>query len=69
MREWLKNKRKDKGMTMKALGEELGVSESYYCAIENGSRKAELSLPMAQKIAAVFGITVDEISRLEEVAG
>ena len=65
MRKWLKERRANKGMTMKELGEELGVSESYYCAIENGSRKAELSLPMAKKLSEIFGITVDEISRLE----
>ena len=65
MRKWLKERRVDKGMTMKKLGEELGVSESYYCAIENGNRKAELSLPMAKKLSEVFGVTVDEISRLE----
>lgn len=65
MRKWLRERRTDKGMTMKELGAELGVSESYYCAIENGSRKAELSLPMAKKLSEVFGVTVDEISNLE----
>ena len=65
MREWLKKQRTDKGMTMKEVGAKLGVSESYYCAIENGSRKAELSLPMAKKLSEVFGVTVDEISNLE----
>lgn len=65
MRDWLKDARTGKGMTMKALGAELGVSESYYCAIENGSRKVELSLPMAKKLSEIFGITVDDISNLE----
>ena len=65
MREWLKVRRKAKGLTMKELGAELGISESYYCAIENGSRKAELSLPIAKKLAEVFEMTVDEIADLE----
>ena len=65
MRKWLKDHRTEKGLTMKELGAELGVSESYYCAIENGSRKAELSLPMAKRISEVLGISVDTIVAYE----
>lgn len=65
MRKWLKDRRTEKGLTMKELGAELGVSESYYCAIENGSRKAELSLPMAKKLSEVFEVTVDMIAAFE----
>lgn len=66
MRVWLKNLRKEKKYTMKELGEELGISESYYCAIENGSRKDELSLGMAAKLSEVLGITVDTIAEYEK---
>ena len=65
MRKWLKEHRIRKGMTMKELGAELGVSESYYCAIENGSRKAELSLTMAKKLSEIFGLSVDTIVAYE----
>lgn len=65
MRKWLKDRRTEKGLTMKELGAKLGVSESYYCAIESGSRKAELSLPMAKKLSEVFDLSVDVIATLE----
>lgn len=65
MREWLRDRRKAKGFTMKLLGEKLGVSESYYCAIENGGRKKELSLGMASALARELEISVDEIIELE----
>lgn len=65
MREWLRDRRKAKGLTMKQLGEKLGVSESYYCAIENGGRKKELSLGMASALARELEISVDEIIELE----
>ena len=39
MRDWLKNLRIEKKLTMKELASKLGISESYYCAIENGERQ------------------------------
>ena len=39
MREWLKNSRKEKGITMSELASKLDISESYYCLIENGERQ------------------------------
>ena len=74
MREWLKNHRKQKGFTMKEIGAKLGVSESYYCAIESGSRKTQLSLGMVVKLSRILGITVEQIAdyesdQCEQVAG
>lgn len=65
MREWLRDRRKAKGLTMKQLGKRLGVSESYYCAIEKGERKKELSLGMTAKLAQELETSVDEIVELE----
>ena len=65
MRGWLKDLRVKNGLTMKELGAKLGVSESYYCAIEKCSRKNELGLGMAAMISDVFGISVDKIVELE----
>ena len=66
MRVWLKDLRKEKKLTMKELGEKLGISESYYCAIENGSRKDQLSLGMAAKLSDVLGISVETIATYEK---
>lgn len=52
MREWLKEIRKTKGCTMKAVAESAGISESYYCTIENGARNCPVET--AKRIAAVL---------------
>lgn len=48
----LRRIRQEKGFTQKQLGEAVGISESYYCQLENGVRR--MSLPIAQKIAIVL---------------
>lgn len=61
MREWLKRLRTDSGLTMKEMGEKLGISESYYCAIEIGDRQKRMDLKLASGIAGIFGISVDQV--------
>lgn len=46
------------------LAKELGVSRQTVNSIENG--KYDPSLPLAFKIAAVFGLTIEEIFEPEE---
>jgi transcriptional regulator with XRE-family HTH domain len=53
MRTWLKTIRVDKGMTMKAVANNAGISECYYNQIENGVRNCPVDT--AKKIAAVLG--------------
>lgn len=69
MREWLKNLRIEKKMTMKDAGEKLGISESYYCAIENGERQKKMDMMLAAGISTVFNVPIAEIVRMEEEAG
>lgn len=61
MREWLKKLRTDSGLTMKEMGEKLGISESYYCTIESGDRQKRMDLKLASGIAEIFGISVDQV--------
>ncbi len=61
MREWLKKLRTDNGLTMREMGEKLGISESYYCTIESGDRQKRMDLKLASGIANVFGISVDQV--------
>jgi transcriptional regulator with XRE-family HTH domain len=49
--------RKAAGMTMKQLGNLMGVSESTISLYENG--KAEPDIAMLRKIADCFGVTID----------
>lgn len=61
MREWLKKLRTERGLTMKEMGEKLGISESYYCTIESGDRQKRMDLKLASGIAEIFGISVDQV--------
>jgi Predicted transcriptional regulators len=65
MRDWLKEARKKEGLTMKALGEKLGVSESYYCMIENGARQIRMDMALAARISKELNISLDIISKYE----
>lgn len=65
MREWLQTARREKKLTMKDIAAALGISESYYCAIENGERQKRLDLMVASTMAEVLGVSVAEIIRLE----
>lgn len=49
----LKIKRTEKNLTMRQVGENAGITESYYSMIENGDRRP--SVETAKKIAAVLG--------------
>ena len=65
LRAWLKDLRNEKGLTMKEVGAQLGISESYYCAIEAGDRQKKMDVTLAAGIATVFGRPVAEIIALE----
>lgn len=54
MRNWLKEARKRKKLTMKVLATKIGISECYYSQIENGVRNASVSV--AKKIGCFLEI-------------
>ena len=66
MREWLKNLRIEKGITMKDMGEKLGISESYYSMIESGDRQKKMDLTVVSGIAAIFGLPISRVIELEQ---
>lgn len=66
MRDWLKEKRCEKGYTMKEISEKLCISESYYCAIESGDRQKKMDMAFASSLATIFGIPIAEIVELEQ---
>ena len=61
MREWLKNAREKCGLTMKTASEKLGISESYYCSIENGVRQKKMDITLASKISVIFDVPLTEV--------
>lgn len=66
MREWLRDLRNQQGYTMKAVAEKLGISESYYCAIENGERQKRMDMVLASGLSVIFGVPMAEIVILEK---
>lgn len=65
MREWLRNLRTEKGMTMKELGKKLGISESYYCAIENGERQKKMDVVLVAGLSSALGVPMTCIAQYE----
>lgn len=55
----LKELRKSKNITMKKLGEKIGVAESTISLYENGKRQPDYDT--LTKIADFFGVSVDEL--------
>ena len=66
MREWLRNARLGKGFTMKRLADELHISESYYCSIENGYRHKDMDISLVQKISKSLRVPVSQILKFEQ---
>lgn len=65
MRDWMKAKRKERGMLQRDVAEGLGITLSYYNYIENGKRKVNIDLLMCQELARVFHMPVEEVIREE----
>lgn len=68
-REWLKKLRKDNNLTQVEMADMLGISQNHYCNIENGIKQKDLPLSMAEKIAIVFGTSMDSIVEFENQRG
>lgn len=69
MRNWMKSKREERGLTLKQVGDAMGISESYYKLIEDGARQRTLDLTTAEKIGKLFGLSLPQIAALEEQEG
>ncbi|MEG0364748.1 MAG: helix-turn-helix transcriptional regulator [Erysipelotrichales bacterium] len=57
--EYFHFKRKNCGVTLSMLAEEIGVSKSYISHIEKGNRR--LSYDLAYKLANYFNMSPDEL--------
>ncbi len=56
----IKEYRKEKGMTLVELAEQIGISTGYLCHLENGSR-SNPSTKVMEKISSILGKTVAEV--------
>jgi len=57
--EKLKKLRGEAGITQKEMAKKLGISESYYCLLENEKRRMPLN--MALKIASILETTPNDV--------
>lgn len=62
----LRRNRVKKNYTQRQLADAIGISESYYCQLENGTRR--MSLPIAQKIAIVLNKDMDSLFMPDNLA-
>ena len=66
MREWMKTLRNERQLTMKDVSAKLGISESYYCAIENGSRQKKMDMVLVSGLASIFEVPLSAIFEYEK---
>jgi len=57
--EKLRTLRMRRGLTTRELGELLGVNQSHVTRMEQGQRIPNVAMVM--KVAAIFGVTVDQL--------
>src|SRR3989344_3340366 len=56
---FLKNSRKNQGISQAFIAEKIGVSRASYIEIEKGAK--ELTISQANKIAEIFNVSLDEL--------
>lgn len=66
--EYIKNKRLEKGISLRELASKIGISASYMSDIEKGRRNAP-NKEKVDKIAEVLFYSEDEIEKLHDLAG
>ena len=65
MREWLKQKRKEAGLTCSQMATRLGVSEIYYQFIESNRRQKNMDVGMAIRLAEALNLDPMQVIRWE----
>ena len=65
LREYLKEKRKSKGLTQQNVAERLNISTQYYSLIEKGERQESLNLSTLDKLAEIFGVPLSDLIAAE----
>lgn len=65
MREWLKLKRREAGLTCSQMAERLNMSEVYYSFIENNRRQQNMNVAMAIRLAKALNLDPMDVIRWE----
>lgn len=65
MRDWLKDARKEAGLTCAEMGKILSISETMYFRIETGERQQKMTIDTALKISKALQIPLERIIAYE----
>ena len=66
MREYLKQLRIAKNMSMQDVADAFGISRQYYDMIESGERQKKMDFTLVTKISTLFGISLEKIAEYEQ---
>ena len=64
-RDYLKELRKDSGLSQAQIAEKLQVTQQYYSLIENGNRQQNISIEIVEKLAEIFKIPISRLVEME----
>ncbi len=65
MREYLKQRRKELGMSQKEVADAIGISQNYYSIIEKGERQKDMKATTLVKLSEVLKIPVSKMLEYE----
>lgn len=65
MRLYLKDARLKKGLTQAQIAKLIGISQNYYCDIENGMRQRDIKTSTLINLSTVLNIPIDEMVKAE----
>lgn len=61
MREWLKQQRRNSGLTQLEVSRKLNISEGYYSMIEKGERMPKMTIDIAKKLSQILGVSLEMV--------
>ena len=68
MREWMKEKRTELGLTQQNVADRIGVTKQYYQLIESGKRQKDLCSSLVMNLSSCFNMSpIDIVNRESEL--
>ena len=65
MRNYLKKSRYDRSLTQAEVAKSLGISQNYYCNIENGVGMKIMDLQLLNSISELYGVSINGLVQQE----
>ena len=61
MKSWLKAMRTSAGLTQGEMSKIMGITQAYFCDIENGRKQSDMTYSMMEKLAKALQVPVQAI--------